>query len=143
MAKKPETETLVDMFDGFGRALKVPRIDIETILDNHRKNLDALQKSASTTASGASSILAKQREALQQQLSEIAEVAQSYGNVAGAQEAMAKHAEFVRRSFEEAVKNASEVAQIAQKSGAESLEILRARIRNSMDEIRKGYEKQG
>jgi phasin family protein len=143
MAKKPETETLADMFDGFGRALKVPRIDIETILDNHRKNLDALQKSASTTASGASSILAKQREALQQQLSEIAEVAQSYGNVAGAQEAMAKHAEFVRRSFEEAVKNASEVAQIAQKSGAESLEILRARIRDSMDEIRKGYEKQG
>jgi phasin family protein len=143
MAKKPETETLADMFDGFGRALKVPTVDIEAILENHRKNLDALQKSASATASGASSILAKQREALQQQLSEIAEVAQSYGNVAGAQEAMAKHAEFVRRSFEEAVKNASEVAQIAQKSGAESLEILRARIRDSMDEIRKGYEKQG
>jgi phasin family protein len=143
MAKKPENESFMDLFDSFGRALKVPRMDIEAVLENHRKNLEALQKSASATASGASSILAKQREALQQQLSEIAEVAKSYGTPAGAQEAMASHADFVRRSFEETVKNASEVAQIAQKSGAESLEILRARIRDSMDELRKGYEKQG
>jgi phasin family protein len=142
MANKPENESFMDLFNSFGQALKVPKMDIEAILEHNRKNLEALQKSASATATGASSIMAKQRDALQQQLKEIAEAAQGYRSVAGAQEAMANQADFVRRSFEEAVKNASEVAQIAQKSGAESIEILRARIRESMDELRKNFDKQ-
>lgn len=141
MAKKPENESFMDLFNSFGREMKVPKMDIEAVLEHHRKNLEALQKSASATATGASSIMAKQRDALQQQLNEIAEMAQSYRAPPGAQEALSKHADFVRRSFEAAVQNASEVAQIAQKSGAESLEVLRARIRESMDEIRESYDK--
>jgi phasin family protein len=141
MAKRPENESFLDLFNNFGRELKVPKVDIEAVLEHHRKNLEALQKSAAATASGATSIMTKQREALQKQLHEIAEMAQSYRVMSGAQETLSQHADFVRRSFETAVTNASEVAQIAQKSGSETLEILRDRIRESMDEIRENYEK--
>ena len=54
---------------------------------------------------------------------------------------MAKQADFARKSFEAAVKNAGEVAELVKKSSADSIEILRARIRESMEEIREGYEK--
>lgn len=141
MAKQPENTSFMDIFNTFGREMKVPTMDIEAVLEHHRKNLEALQKSASAASSGASSILTKQRQALEEQLHEFAEMVKGYHGVPGAQEAVSKHADFVRRSFEAAVRNASEVAQIAQKSGTESIDVLRNRIRESMDEIRAGYDK--
>ena len=141
MAKKPESESFVDMFSNFGRDLKMPNVDVEAILNHHRKNLEALQKSAAASASGAQDLMAKQRQILQDTMSEITDMAQSYRAPGNPQEMMTKQAEFVRRSFETAVKNASEAAEIIKKSGTESVEILRERIRETMDEIRQGYEK--
>jgi phasin family protein len=54
---------------------------------------------------------------------------------------MEKQTELARRVFESAVKNTSEMAAIVQKSGAESLDILRERIRQSMDEIRQAPDR--
>lgn len=142
MAKKPETESFMDMFANFGRDLKLPSVDVDSILAHHRRNLEALEKSAKATASGASNVMAKQREILQSSLQEITEMAQGLrGGGANPQEFMSKQADFARKSFETAVKNAGEVAEIVKKSGTESVEILRNRIREAMDEIRENYEK--
>lgn len=62
MAKQPESDSFLDMFSKFGRDLKLPNVDVQAILDHHRKNLEALEKSARTSAAGASSVLSRQRE---------------------------------------------------------------------------------
>lgn len=141
MTKKPENESFMDMFSQFGKNLNVPKVDVESILSHHRRNLEALQKAASAQATGANAIMAKQREALQAGLQEITEMAQSFGSGGGAQDMMSKQAEFARKSFETAVKNAGEVGEVIRKSGSESVEILRDRIKTAMDEIREVYEK--
>lgn len=142
MAKKPETESFMDMFANFGRDLKLPSVDVESILAHHRKNLEALEKSARATASGASNVMAKQREILQNSLQEITEMAQGLrAGGANPQDFISKQTDFARKSFETAVKNAGEVAEIVKKSGTESVDILRNRIREAMDEIRENYEK--
>ena len=46
MAKQPESDSFLDMFSRFGRDLKVPNVDVEAIISHHRKNLEALEKSA-------------------------------------------------------------------------------------------------
>lgn len=141
MARKPVPESFTDMFSKFGRDLKMPDVDIETILSHHRKNLEALEKSAKATAAGASSLMARQREMLQDTLREVTEMAQSFRAPGNPREMMAKQTEFARKSFETALRNASEVAELVKKSGSESIEILRGRIREAMEEIREGYEK--
>ena len=141
MAKQPESDSFMDMFGKFGRDLKVPNVDVEAILAHHRKNLEALEKSARTGAAGASSLLSRQREMLQDTLREITEMAQSYRASGNPQELMAKQTEFARKSFEAALKNAGEVAELAKKSGTESVDILRTRIKEAMEEIRAGYDK--
>lgn len=141
MAKQPESDSFMDMFGKFGRDLKVPNVDVEAILAHHRKNLEALEKSARTGAAGASSLLSRQREMLQDTLREITEMAQSYRAPGNPQELMAKQTEFARKSFEAALKNAGEVAELAKKSGTESVDILRTRIKEAMEEIRAGYDK--
>ncbi|MGO4841945.1 TIGR01841 family phasin, partial [Rhizobiaceae sp. 2RAB30] len=65
----------------------------------------------------------------------------SYRVPGNPQEMMAKQSDFARKSFETAVKNAGEVADIVKKSGTESIEILRKRIQESMEEIRDSYDK--
>ncbi|CAM5617147.1 hypothetical protein MAUB1S_10499 [Mycolicibacterium aubagnense] len=85
--------------------------------------------------------MARQREVLQDSLREITEFGQNYRAPGNPQELIAKQADFARKSFEAAVKNAGEVADIVKKSGTESVDILRARIKDAMDEIRQSYEK--
>jgi len=143
MAKQPEPQSFMDMFAKFGKDLKMPKVDVDAILDHHRKNLEALEKSAKATAAGASSIMARQREMLEESLREIAEMAQSYRSPGMPKDMIAKQAEFARRSFEAAVKNTGEVAEMMKKSGGESLDILRRRIKEAMSEIRQGYDKEG
>ncbi|HTV66942.1 MAG TPA: TIGR01841 family phasin [Rhizobiaceae bacterium] len=142
MAKKPEEpKSFMDMFADLGKNLKMPNVDVDAILSHHRKNLEALEKSAKATSAGASAVFTKQREQLQATLSEITDMAQNMRAGSGPQDMMAKQADFARRSFEAAVKNASDVGEIMRKSGSETVEILRNRIKEAMDEIREGYEK--
>ena len=139
MAKQPESDSFLDMFSRFGRDLKVP--NVEAILAHHRKNLEALEKSARAGAAGATSLLSRQREMLQDTLREVSDMAQSYKAPGNPQELMSKQAEFAKKSFEAALKNAGEVAELVKKSGTESVEILRERIKEAMEEIRSGYDK--
>jgi phasin family protein len=141
MAKKPETQSVFDMFSQFGHDLKMPDVDVDAILNHHRKNLEALEKSAKASAAGASSVMSRQREMLQRTFQEITEMAQSYRAPGNPQELMTRQAEFARKSFEAAVKDAGEVSELVKKSSTDSIEILRARIRESMEEIRQSYEK--
>lgn len=140
MADTSQPNPFMDMFTQFGRDLKLPSVDVDTILDHHRKNLDALQRSASAAASGAQSLMSKQREILQETMREITEMAQSYRAPGDPREMMSKQADFARRSFEAAVKNAGEVAEIVKKSGDESVDILRERIRATMDDLGRGKD---
>ena len=141
MAKQPESDSFMDMFGRFGRDLKVPNVDVEAILAHHRKNLEALEKAARASAAGASSLLSRQREMLQDTLREAADVAQSYRAPGDPREIMAKQTEFARKAFEATLKNAGEVTELARKSGTESIDILRARIKEALVEIRAGYDK--
>jgi len=141
MAKQTDPDTFLDMFSRFGRDLKLPNVDVEAIVSHHRKNLEALEKSARAGAEGASSLLQRQREMLQDTLREVTDMAQSYRAPGNPQELMAKQTEFARKSFETALKNAGEVAELVKKSGTESVDILRGRIKEAMEEIRAGYEK--
>jgi phasin family protein len=140
MAKQPETQSILDMFSKFGSEMKLPKVDVEALLSQQRKNLEALEKSAKASAAGASTLIAKQRAMLQDTLNEIADLAQSYRAGADPQQLMTKQADFARKSFEAAVKNAGEVAEIVRKSGTESIDILRQRIRESMDELRSTFD---
>ncbi|MER8399870.1 phasin family protein [Mesorhizobium sp. M0306] len=141
MAKRPESESFIDMFSKFGRDLKLPNVDVEAILAHNRKNLEALEKSARASAAGASALLSRQREMLQDTLREITDMAQNYRAPGNPQEMMEKQAAFARRSFETALKNAGEMAELARASGTESIEILRSRIKEAMEEIRAGHNK--
>ena len=141
MSKNSDPDSIMEMFSRFGRELKMPRIDVDAILRHHRKNIEALEKSAEISAAGASSLMNRQREMLQATLQEVTEMARTFGSPGNPQELVTKQADFARKSFEAAVKNAGEVSELVKKSSIDSIEILRARIRESMEEVRESFDK--
>lgn len=141
MAKKPESNPFTEMFEKFGRDLNLPQVDVEKMLESQRKNLEALQKSAAASAAGASALIDKQRKNLEQALAEVARVAETYRAGAAPQDFMAKQTELARKSFDSALKNVEEAAEIVRKASDEAIEVLRKRIRESAEEIRQGFER--
>ena len=139
MAK--EQHSFIDMFARLGQDLKLPSMDIERVIEHHRRNLEALEQSAKAASAGAGTIMKRQREMLQETLDEISAMARDYRAPASPRELVEKQTDFARKSFETAVRNTSEMADLVRKSGSESLDILRQRIREGMAEIREGYEK--
>lgn len=140
MAKKPESHPFTEMFEKFGKDLKLPNVDVQKMLDSQRKNLEALQKSAAASAAGASALIERQRANIEQALAEVAKVAESYRAGGSPQELMAKQTELARKSFDTALRNVEEAAEIVRKAGDEAIEVLRRRIRESAEEIRQSFD---
>lgn len=135
MADKSTGSSMFDMFRNFGQNLNLPRPDIESTMDFHRKNLQAWQQAVQASSSGAQKAMERQREQLQETMKEMADLVQgmSAGDPA---KSMQDQMEFARKSFEQTMRNTAEMGEIARESGAESFEILRKRMEESMEEIR-------
>jgi len=78
---------------------------------------------------------------LEESLHEISEMAQNYKVPGNAQDMIGAKPGWPEKSLETAGKNARGVADLVKKSGSESVDILRSRIKDALEEIREGYEK--
>ena len=55
-------QSFTSMFTKLAEDLKLPRVDTEKLIEAHRKNIDALARSAEAATEGAMSLAVKQRE---------------------------------------------------------------------------------
>lgn len=138
MADKKDPNHFVDMFAALGRDLKMPQVDVDKIIDHHRKNLEALEKASRSAAAGASDVFARQREMLEQTLGEVRQMSTGMQMPGNPRELIDRQSEFARKSFEAAVKNASDIGEVISRSSTEAIDILRTRIKEAMEEMQQG-----
>ena len=139
MADAPQNFTY--MFHKLGEQLKVPSFDVTKIMEHHQKNLDAMGRSWQAMATGATAIANKQREIFEGAIKDITEMAKDYKPNGSPQDIFAKQAEFGKKAMEAAITNTRDIAELAQKSGADALKIIHERMQESYDEIRSGMDK--
>ncbi|MEQ8479454.1 MAG: TIGR01841 family phasin [Hoeflea sp.] len=143
MTSKKSTEDLASMFMKFGKDMNLPQPDLEALVARHRKNLQALEEATKTAGTGATSILERQREMVQEALAEISEMSEKMKTSGDPKAMMSAQADFARRSFEMALKNTSEIAGMAQKSGSESFRVLQANMQETLQELREAMTNSG
>lgn len=143
MAEKKATDDLVSMFMNFGKDMKLPSPDLEALVARHKKSLEALDQAAKTAGSGASAILARQREMVQEALDEISAMTDNFKGGGDPKSLMTAQADFARRSFEMAIRNTSEIAGLAQKSSAEAFKVLQQNMQETLEEARKAMTQAG
>ena len=135
-----ERESFIDMYRRLARQLQVPQADLDAVIQFHRKNLEALERAAGASATGSSEVLEKQREIFEQILKDITKSAEELKVPATPQDFMSRQVDFVRRSFEQTIENTSALTDLMKRSGDETLQILKDRIREGMNEIGRSYE---
>jgi hypothetical protein len=57
-------KSVMDMFADMAKQINLPKVDYQPFLDIHRKNIEAMQKSAATLSEGGRAVFAKQQEIL-------------------------------------------------------------------------------
>jgi len=57
-----ENTSYVDMLRKFGSDLGLPKVDIDMLIEGHKKNIDALSQSGTVAAQGAQAVAQKQRK---------------------------------------------------------------------------------
>jgi phasin family protein len=128
------TQDFIDMMRRFGDQLQVPRLDLDQMIETHRRNLEALTSSASAVAEGAQAMAQKQREIVEAGLREASVMAQELQ--ARSEMNLARQTEFAKKVFDIAVQGAQETAQMTRMSTGDAVKILQDRMREGLEEIR-------
>ncbi|MEM1039074.1 MAG: TIGR01841 family phasin [Pseudomonadota bacterium] len=129
-----------DMFQKFGESLKLPTPEVDKMVEHQRKNIQAFQDAMQATSSGTQEFMSKQREQLESALADVTQMFQTF-NPTEPSKMASDQMEFAKKSFETAIKNTTELGEIARDTGTESFNILRKRMEDSMSEIRESMEK--
>ncbi|WP_439574609.1 phasin family protein [Phreatobacter sp.] len=132
-------KSILDMFSKLGQEMKIPTVDLEKIVDHHRKNFEALSASGKAAAEGATAIAAKQREIIETAIKEIQDASRGFRMPGSAQEMMAAQSEFAKKAMEAAVKNTRDMAELVQRSNQDAVRIIQDRMKESFEEIRQSF----
>jgi phasin family protein len=133
-------KTVMDMFVDMAKQIDLPKIDYESFVDIHRKNIEAMQKSAAAVSEGGRTVLVRQQEILAEVGREARQLIADFKPGGSPQEVAAKQAELAKRVFEATVKNTRDVAELVQKSNSEAPRIILDRMRESFAEARAAIE---
>ena len=120
---------------------KVPGVDVETIVANQRKNIEALTQANKMAFEGLQNVVKRQVEILRQTMDEAAQVAKEFAEPGSPQDKAAKQAEFAKDAFERALSNARELAEMITKANSEAFDLLNKRFSQSLDEARELIQK--
>jgi phasin family protein len=124
-----------DKLRQFGSELGLPKVDVDKLIEVHRKNLDALDRSVQVAAGGVTSLVDKQREIVESAFREAAEMARDFKPTGDPKELLAKHTEFAKKAIDSVRMNTRDVADLATKTTADATAIIRDRLRDSLGEF--------
>ena len=122
------------------RDYQMPGVDWQELMASQQKNVAALTKANQLLMQGAQTVMQRQVEILQKAMGEAVEASQELMKEGDPQAGAQKRFELARASFEAAIKNMREVAELAAKSNQEALEVINQRAVESFEEIKRSLE---
>jgi phasin family protein len=117
-------------------SMKLPGVDAEALMSAQRKNMDALVEANKAAAAGYQDLFKKQMAVFEETMAEAQKQMKAFDATQIDPEKTKAQAELARAAFEKALANMQALAESAQKANAEAYDIVAARIRESMGELR-------
>jgi phasin family protein len=130
------SESLVDIFRQFVRQFGLPEIEVDTIIEAQRKNIDALGQSVQVASEGAAAVAAKQKEVIEAALREITADLREFKPFGDPRNAVTNQTELAKKAFDAAIGNTRDVAQLIQQSLGDVTKIIQDRMKEGAEELR-------
>lgn len=120
---------------------KIPGVDWQEVIASQQKNLQALAKANQVLVEGAQAVMRREIEILQKAMAEAAEASKELMQQGDPQAQASKRLELAKTSFEAAVQNMRELAEVAGRSNREALEVINQRALESFEEIKRAMDR--
>ncbi|PWC39703.1 phasin family protein [Azospirillum sp. TSO35-2] len=121
--------------------LKMPGLDMESILASQRKNIEAVTAANQLAFEGLQAVLRRQAELLRNATEEASSYVNQVISAGTPEEKAAKQADLVKAAFEKSLSNIRELSELVAKSNTEAAEILAKRVSDSLDEVKAAIAK--
>jgi phasin family protein len=108
---------------------KLPGVDLITIMDREKKNIEALTEANRVAFEGWQALVHRQAEILQESIKRAVGAAQG-------EDAGTKRMDLASHAFETALSNMRELAEMAIKSQKEAFDIIRKRVEDNLAALR-------
>jgi len=136
-----DVEKLTDFFrqNDFSKQLagmKLPGVDAEALMSAQQKNMDALVEANRAAAAGYQDLFKKQMQIFEETMAEAKRQVASFDAARIDADKAKAQGELVKAAFEKALANMKALAESAQKANADAYDIVSARIREGMGELR-------
>ena len=120
--------------------MKLPHLDANELMAAQKKNMDALMEANKAAAVGYQELFKKQTEIFEETMSELRKQMHEFD--AGKMPSDAgKQTELARTAFDKALANMTALAEAAQRANKDAMEIVGARIKESMEELQQMSKK--
>ena len=139
MADKKDSNPFMDMFQNFGSSMNIPGPDLTSMMDMHRKNLEAMQAAAQIGSQTSQELMSQQRAALEAALADISDAVQeAQAGISDPSAVMTSQMEMAKRSFDATVKNATDMSKTVQQGSTDAFGVLKDRVMESISELTDG-----
>jgi phasin family protein len=135
MAKSPFPAFDFDLSKMMGE-YQIPGVDWSELMASQQKNLQALGKANQLLIEGAQAVIRREIEILQKAMAELAGASKEMMQQGDPQAQAAKRLELAQASFESAIQNMRELAEVAGRSNREALEVINQRALEGFEEIK-------
>jgi phasin family protein len=116
---------------------QLPGVDWQEVMASQQKNVEALTKANQVLFEGAQAVVQREVEILQKAMQEFAEASSDLMQEGDPQAQARKRLELAKASFETALQNMRELAELATQSNREALEVINRRAMEGLEEIRR------
>lgn len=140
MAKKKETPfdhiDVTKMFSDFS----VPGVDWQDVMASQQRNIGALTEANRRLMEGAQAVMQQQSQIMTKAMGELSSATQDLMKEGDPQAGAQKRFELAKSSFESAVTNMQELAELAGQSNNEAMQIINKRAAEAFEEIKQLIE---
>ncbi len=122
--------------------MKVPGVDMESIIASQRKNLEALTKANQLALEGVQQVVQRQAEAMRAFASEFADMAKGVASApGGAADKAAQSTDLVKASFEKTLSHMRELSETIAKANTQAAEVISTRVSEGLGELKDAIRK--
>jgi len=140
MAKRKETPfdhiDVTKMFSDFS----VPGVNWQDVMASQQKNITALTEANQRLMEGAQAVMQQQSQVMAKAMGELSSATEDLMKQDDPQAGAQKRFELAKSSFESAVTNMQEMAELAGQSNSEALGIINKRATDAFEEIKQLIE---
>ena len=128
-------------FSKMAGEFKIPTVNVETMVETGRKNFAAMTTLSTSAVESIKAIATRQGDMFRSAMEDFSKHGSDVMSASTIEEKAAKQIDFAKKSYELAVANSKELADMYTKSQTEAFETLSARVAELTEEVKAAIAK--